>query len=239
MLRDAARTSPDRAAIVQGDKRISYEAGKMNDAVTTSPLSDPSEGWDDTAKERSFADLRSTEQLVAACRAGEVSAWEGLLRRYQRLIYTVPLRFRLDEEEAADIFQQTCLRLFEHLHTLDNPRRLDAWLVSTSRRLCLDALRNRRRHGVVDRQESLPDRMDEAPLPDEGLAELEEQQRIRRAVARLDPRCRALVYHLFYNPDDPPYRAIASALGLSQGSVGPTRARCFSRLKVLLQEEEP
>lgn len=183
----------------------------------------------------SFTDDRTAEQLVGACRSGDPTAWESLIRRYQRLIYTVPLRFGLDEDEAADVFQHTCVRLFEHIGDLENPQRLDAWLVSTSRHLALDLLRRRRRQATPDAVEEVAD---EAQRLDQRLEGLEEQQRIRRALIRLDPRCRALLYHLFYDPEEPSYLEIAAALGMKQGSIGPVRARCFSRLKVLLQEED-
>ena len=184
--------------------------------------------------------LRSTseasdEDLVSACRSGDAQAWDQLVRRYQRLIYTVPLRFGLSEEDAGDVFQQTCLRLCEHLDALRDPSRLDAWLVSTSRRLSLDALNGRRRGQMAAAASPLAHAAHEDAV-ENGLEVLEEQQRIRRAVMRLAPRCRALVYHLFYDPAEPSYAEIAAALGMPKGSIGPVRARCFAKLKALLDE---
>jgi len=179
-------------------------------------------------------DERTDADLVAACRAGDGAAWEVLVRRYQRLIYTVPLRCGLSEEDAADIFQQTCLRLYERLDTLREPSRLGAWLVSTARRLSLDALDKRRSVGSLVAEGEASEQADGSVPFDESLTQLEEQQRIRLAVARLDDRCRTLVYHLFYDPAAPSYQQIAAALGLPTGSVGPVRARCFAKLKALL-----
>jgi RNA polymerase sigma factor (sigma-70 family) len=176
------------------------------------------------------------QDLIAACRAGETAAWEQVLRRYQRLIYTVPLRFGLSEDEAGDVFQQTCLRLFERLDSLRDPTRLDAWLVSTSKRLSLDALA--RRTPMAPPATLMPDRADLDPGPEARLELLEEQQRIRRALARLDPRCQALLHWLFYDPDEPSYAHIAERLHLPKNSIGPIRARCFARLVLLLEEQD-
>ena len=48
---------------------------------------------------------RSDSELVAACRRGDEDAWQVLVTRYQRLIYTIPIRAGLDAETAAEVFQ--------------------------------------------------------------------------------------------------------------------------------------
>jgi RNA polymerase sigma factor (sigma-70 family) len=157
------------------------------------------------------------------------------VRRYQRLIYSVPVRCGLSDDEAADVFQQTCLRLLERLDTLNDPARLAAWLATTSRHLSLDTLAKRHREQPLVSAPPDAERADEARLPEEDLEVLEEQHRVRRAVAQLRPPCRALVYHLFYDPIEPSYQQIAAALGMPKGSIGPVRARCFAKLKAILE----
>src|SRR5215213_2482773 len=73
-------------------------------------------------------------QLVLACRRGDQLAWEKLIRRYQRLIYAIPLRAGLDEDQAAEIFQDVFTTLFQKLNDIEDPERLHAWLVTTARR---------------------------------------------------------------------------------------------------------
>ena len=65
---------------------------------------------------------------------------------------------------------------------------------------------------------------------------LEEQHKIRTAVAALEDRCRKLLTLLFYQPDPPPYAEIAVTIGVTAGSIGPTRARCLQKLRRLLDE---
>jgi RNA polymerase sigma factor (sigma-70 family) len=78
-------------------------------------------------------------ELVLACRRGDQLAWEKLIRRYQRLIYAIPLRGGLGEDQAAEIFQDVFTTLFEKLHNIHEPERLHAWLVTTARRKTLRA----------------------------------------------------------------------------------------------------
>ena len=45
------------------------------------------------------------EQLIDACRNGDEGAWNALVERYERLVYTVPTRYGLTPAEIDDVFQ--------------------------------------------------------------------------------------------------------------------------------------
>lgn len=182
--------------------------------------------------------------LVARCRTGDAQAWAELVRRYQRLIYTVPRRAGLPEADAADVFQFTFARLVEHLRRLDDPARVRAWLVTTARRETLRLLSLQQRVGPAAvaagigaeaEEDPIAQLPDPAPLPDTLLQSLQEQDRVRRALDLLDERSRSFVELLFLQ--DPPlaYTEIAARLGMAEGSIGPTRARCLDKLRRALQ----
>ena len=183
-------------------------------------------------------------QLVADCRRGDQFAWEKLVRRYQRLIYASPRRAGLSEDQAAEIFQDVFTTLFEKLNDIKEPDRLQAWLVTTTRRRTLRTISrmpDRLRHDdagddETDKAETIPD---PTPLPDEQLLILEEQHRIRTAVSQLDERCQTMVRLLFYQQEPPSYAEVAKALGTPEGSIGPTRARCLGKLLRLLTKIDP
>ena len=177
--------------------------------------------------------------MVLACRRGDQLAWERLIRRYQRLIYAIPLRAGLDEDHAAEIFQDVFTTLFEKLNDIEQPEKLQAWLVTTTRRKTLHEISKaqvrRQSYVNIDEPPNVATLIrDEAPLPDQQLLILEEQQRIRTAVSSLDERCKALLEMLFYVGEPPSYADIATFLGVPEGSIGPTRARCLAKLLRLL-----
>lgn len=185
---------------------------------------------------------QTDEALVLACRRGDPHSWERLIARYQRLIYSIPRRAGLDEDQAADVFQQVFMTLLQHLDRIEEPARIGAWLATTARRETwrvskrerLRATRPRAQDDdTEDSAEQLPD---DAPLPDETLLRLEAQQRVRTAVGALDNRCRTLITLLFYRSDPLPYTTIAATLGTTEGSIGPTRARCLQKLRRLLED---
>jgi RNA polymerase sigma factor (sigma-70 family) len=187
----------------------------------------------------------SDADLVQRCRAGEQPAWNMLVRRYQRLIYTVPRRAGLSEDQAADVFQVVFSRLFEHLDRLADPTRLQAWLVTTAKRESLRLVEQSRR--IVDLTPAGGDPDDaggdpldrfaaDTPLPEQLLGDLQQQDRLRRAVVQLDERSRRFVELLFLQDEPLPYSEIAARLGIAEGSIGPTRARCLDKLRTILRK---
>jgi RNA polymerase sigma factor (sigma-70 family) len=178
-------------------------------------------------------------QLVLACRRGDQRAWERLILRYQRLIYAIPLRAGLDQDQAAEIFQDVFTTLFQKLNDIEEPEKLQAWLVTTARRKTLRTIskaHSQPRSDInADAAEAALIR-DEGPLPDEQLLRLEEQHRIRTALSLLDERCRSLLKMLFYRTEPPSYAEIAAFLGIPEGSIGPTRARCLAKLLQMLKK---
>jgi len=179
-------------------------------------------------------------ELLNACREGDESSWEVLVDRYQRLIYAIPRRAGLNEDQAGEVFQEVFATLLQKLNDITDPDRLHAWLVTTARRKTwrLMTKERLRRSSPADdeRDEELARVIDNAPLPDENLVRLEEQHRIRAALHALDERCQKLLTLLYYRPKPPSYAEIAAAFGTSEGSIGPTRARCLKKLLQLLEE---
>ena len=185
----------------------------------------------------------SDKQLLLACRNGDQAAWEALIKRYQRLMYAIPRRAGLNDDQAADVFQDVFATLFQKLDDIDQPERLHSWLVTTARRKTWRVISKQRsdQHtiesvddGPSEEMATIPDR---AALADEVLVKLEEQHRIRTALESLDERCRKLLTMLFYEDEPPSYADIAVSLGTSEGSIGPTRARCLEKMLRLLDQE--
>ena len=179
--------------------------------------------------------------LVSRCRRGEGAAWEALVQRYQRLVFAIVRRVGLDEHAAADVFQTVFARLVAHLPRIADPRRLQAWIVTTAKREALLVLRRGQRTVSMTRADEAGDETpewdlaDEAPLPEDALADLQQQDHVRRALDRLEARCRELLLMLFRDDDDKlPYEEVARRLGMSVGSIGATRSRCLAKLRRLV-----
>jgi RNA polymerase sigma factor (sigma-70 family) len=154
--------------------------------------------------------------------------------RYASLVWAVALQHGIGESNAADVAQSTWLRLLEHIDEIRDPARIGAWLATTARRESLRIVAMRRRlvlegdHGAFDG----PDRL--LPPTDERLLAEERGRIVRQALAALPPGWQSLVRLLM---SDPPisYREIGEQLGIPVGSIGPTRRRCMSRMRQVLE----
>ncbi|MBC7924085.1 MAG: sigma-70 family RNA polymerase sigma factor [Bryobacteraceae bacterium] len=179
----------------------------------------PSPSWEDAA-------------LVQACLDGDQRAWEALLEKYKRLIYSVLVRYRLPEQDAADVFQAVCVDLWKELASLREVGALRGWLARVAANRCFHWKQRQTRHSHESVSES--DIQDADGLP-EWLAALERDQLVREATARLGQRCRDLVRMLFYEDPPRPYESIAAQLGLATGSIGFIRGRCLKKLAAELE----
>ncbi|MBV8950941.1 MAG: sigma-70 family RNA polymerase sigma factor [Actinobacteria bacterium] len=170
-------------------------------------------------------------ELDGACRArghGDQASWDTLVERFSGLIWSVCRGFGLNRADAADVSQVTWLRLTEHLTRIEQPDRLAAWLVTTTRRECL---RHRRLHSRVTPTEiDLEADAEGTNAVDAATMASERDVVLWRRFELLPERSRALLSMLL---SDPPvsYGEIAETLDMPIGSIGPTRARLLATLR--------
>lgn len=171
-------------------------------------------------------------QLIQACRQGEGKAWEELINRYERLVFSIPLNFGLNRQDAADVTQHVFIVLMESLPTLKEDGNLVGWLGTVARR---------QTWRLAGQHQKYPEEGEETAvaLPDMDAHERQERwerlQWVHQGLSRLNERCRHLLQILYFESEEPTYTEIATRLGMAVGSIGPTRARCLQQLKELLE----
>ncbi|WP_369139060.1 RNA polymerase sigma factor [Modestobacter versicolor] len=173
-------------------------------------------------------------ELVRSAGAGDRAAWDALVARYAGLVWSVARGYRLQGEDAADVFQTTWLRLVEQLPRIREPDRVGGWLATTARRECLRVLRRSGRE-TVSQAEVLEAVPDDVPAFDETLARAEQREALWHHLQTSSDRCRRLLRVLVA---DPPlsYTEVAEVLEMPIGSIGPTRRRCLEQLRKRLEE---
>src|SRR5215213_4931652 len=100
---------------------------------------------------RAVADL--DRDLIRRCRQGSAGAWQQVLNKYERLVYSIPLRYGLSRDDAADIAQITFTILIESLDGLAEDSRLAPWLVTVARRHSWRLLERNRRESASEHLE--------------------------------------------------------------------------------------
>lgn len=188
-----------------------------------------------TTTEKAPARKTSDTVLVKDCLAGKEEAWSTLIDKYKALIYSIPVKYGLPAQEAADVFQGTCMELLERLPELREPRALPKWLIQVAHHKCYRWKRQQQRLVSRDAEPDLPE--PEAPPVAENLfRQSEEEQMLREAMTVLAPRCRRLIEMLFFESPSRPYTEVANELGLAVGSIGLTRQKCIESLRKRLDE---
>lgn len=182
----------------------------------------------------------SDAELIAACLQGDSRAWEALINRYRRLIYSIPFKYHLSPDDAADVFQSVCVALLERLGTLRNEAKLSSWLITMTMRECWK-LKQRQRQEMgllasIDESDGLVGLEADGQSPDELIQLWQEQQLVRQGIEQLDGRCQALLTYLFYEKREWSYEQISRKLGMPPSSIGPTRGRCLKKLKLILKK---
>jgi len=179
---------------------------------------------------------RTDRELVAACLSGDEQAWSELIDRYNRLIFSIPLKQGLSRDEAADIFQAVCLDLVAELPRLRDPQALPAWLIQTTVHKVSKWRRRSDRYVPDDGAHSERTPAPDADIPDALIREVQQAQALRAAVSGLSERCQRMVHLLFFETPPRPYKDVAAELGVATGSIGFLRGRCLDRLRAALAE---
>lgn len=188
-----------------------------------------------------IGDSEASEQdakLVARCRNGDQMAWNDLVDRYQRLIYAIPRRAGLSDEQSNDVFQDVFLTLFQKIDDIEQPHRLRSWIVTTAKFKTWATVRaSKGVHSPLTTEEmeaELNDLADHSPLADAKLIELEEQHLIRTALKDLEDKCRTILTLLYLNEPAASYAEVGTAIGVGETSISPLRTRCLKKLGKIL-----
>lgn len=177
----------------------------------------------------------SDDVLVRGCLLGNQQAWSDLIDKYKNLIFSIPVKYGLPAEDAADIFQNVCFTAFEELSDLREPKALAAWLIRLTARKCARWKREKQVYsGTQVDEETLAEK---GYLPEKLVQEVEQEQILREAISEMTPECGRLIHLLFFAIPPLSYDEAARTLGFAKGSIGATRMRCLEKLRRTLEKK--
>ena len=166
--------------------------------------------------------------LIARALKHDEDAWRQLVERYASYIYTIAMRgFRMDAEDAREIVQESLMKVYEGLPGYRGEAPFRAWLRQLVRNCCVAYLRRRRSTELLD--DSLPDHEQE-----EAFERIDRAFTLREAIGSIEEPCRQIITLFFF--EGRPYRDIAAALAIPEGTVASRIARCVAKLRTKLAE---
>lgn len=165
--------------------------------------------------------------------------FEELVQRDYRRIYQLAYRMVHSETDAADITQETFLRVYRALPRLRADAAMVSWVRRIATNLCLDHLRRRRsapstfsldtRRNDEESEGVLPEIADPAADPALLCADLERNEVIYRAVAGLQPDYRVVI--VLHHLEEMGVDEIAGILGIPTGTVKSRLSRARKALQ--------
>jgi RNA polymerase sigma factor (sigma-70 family) len=174
-------------------------------------------------------------RLLVRARAGDRSAIGDLVTLMTPLVWNVIRSHGLDRATAEDATQNVWLSLLRGSEEIRSPQALTSWLLTVSRREAVRLRGRQRRLSTVD-PGSIPDQPDDSVPMDERVAQNEQYRRLWTHVQRLPERCRMLLRIVAF-VERPDYDLVSRELNMPRGSIGPTRGRCLSKLRLLLASD--
>jgi len=172
----------------------------------------------------------SEADLLVSAQGGNLFAFEEIVRRYQRRVYSTALRITRRHDVADDVTQEAFLRAHRALASYDPARPFGPWVCRIAANLAINHLRS---------PEAREEELDEAALasrptaaadgPLGALLDQEARTLLEDALGALPAEQRAVfVLRTF---DDLSYKEIAEALDLEVGTVMSRLSRAREKLR--------
>ena len=182
----------------------------------------------------------SDTDLIRLAQSGNVDAFDQLVQRYDRKVFSLAASYVHSSDDAKDIFQEVFLRVYKALPKFESRSEFSTWLFRIATNVCL----SHRSRSKRQRHQGLRDEGEEedgvshgvAPESTDNVGETVEQAEfhghIKEALARLSPRQR-LVFLLKYY-EEFKVREIAEMTALSEGSVKKYLFEATNRMRTIL-----
>jgi len=181
----------------------------------------------------------SDERLVHETVQGNLQAFEELVHRYQRQVFTIAYRMTNQREEAEDIAQEVFITVYQKLYQFDTSRRFAPWIQRITVNTCITRLRRKKKVVLVNFEDNMSNRADPFLNIDYNdpavIYDREElKQDIKEALLQLPESYRAMLilrYQL-----DMSNQEIADALGITRENVEVKMHRARKSLRKVLLE---
>jgi RNA polymerase sigma-70 factor (ECF subfamily) len=176
--------------------------------------------------------------LLERCQRGDLAAFEPLVAKYRDRVWRLAYRVLRDREEAMEVAQEAFIRAWQALPSFRGQSAFYTWLFRIAMNLATDRVRQRASRRRALGSEPVPEedweriRVDQTPSPDDTAAQIEERERLMRALEALPEHHRTII--MLSDLDGLSYREIAEVLQIPMGTVMSRLHNARKRLRDIL-----
>ena len=169
-------------------------------------------------------------KLVERYLAGDMTAFDELMLRYERQIYRVCYRFVENRDDARDLAQEVFIKAFEHLPTFRRQSSLKTWLYRIAMNHCINHVKKNSKEFVEVTEEIGSTR----PSVHAEMEDREQREQFRQLVKRLPPKQKAILELRIH--EQLSYEEIARISGRSVSTIKASVFFALEKIRKLIKE---
>lgn len=187
-------------------------------------------------KDDRVEDLAIIEQF----QSGDLSAFDELMKRYKKQIFSYIYRLVKNWEDTDDLTQEVFIKVFQALPRWKPRAKFSTWLYTIARNVCIDyhrAKSRRRPSYSIDDEDIIygtPSADDVYSDPEKVVIEKETGKMIRDAIEQLSDRQKEVF--VLYHYQGLQIKEIAEVLGVAEGTVKIHQHRAVKKLRESLKQ---
>jgi len=173
-------------------------------------------------------------QLIEQTLSNNLQAFDELMKRYQKLVYSIGYSFGKTRENALDISQDVFLKVYKKLNTFKGNSSFKTWLTRISFHECINWQKKNSKYSDNKNPEEFDMNLSTQTTQEDELFAKEHKAMLLRSLYELNTKYRlAVVLRYFENQST---KEIATSLKCSEGVVKNMLFRSLQKLRTLHQE---
>jgi RNA polymerase sigma factor, sigma-70 family len=182
------------------------------------------------------------KELVRKSKHGDIEAFETLIMSYEKKIFNIALGMAGNFEDAGDIAQEVCIKIFKNIKSFKEDSSFGTWVYRITSNTCIDEIRKRSKVIPLtmtndDGEEFELPVEDREKLPDEAFETKEKSDAVRKCILDLPLESRAII--VLRDIRGFSYDEISRILSINMGTVKSRLNRARNILKDRLKNTEP
>ncbi|MBI2404801.1 RNA polymerase sigma factor [Candidatus Gottesmanbacteria bacterium] len=176
---------------------------------------------------------KTDEELVSEIQKGDVLAFEILVKRYQRRLFSFVLHVLYHVHAAEEVVQDTLFAAYKTIDRVDTTKKFSSYLFAIAKNTAISYLRRRKQTISFA---SIEEQAHEEETLYDSLIEAEKQDHVKEAISQLEDKYRSVITLYYF--DDLSYQEISKKRKLPVNTVRTHLFRAKKELKALLQHEK-